>query len=123
MRISDWSSDVCSSDLNYKFDKIRNRALFGKRSRRNKKEYLKKMREWRASNPVCITCHKPFDEAAEEAVAKAARHPLMPGPLSLGYKECHVCIKKEEDWWEFRSEERRGGKECVGSCGCGWWPV
>src|SRR3546814_19809864 len=78
MRISDWSSDVCSSDLNYKFDKIRNRALFGKRSRRNKKEYLKKMREWRASNPVCITCHKPFDEAAEEAVAKAARHPLMP---------------------------------------------
>src|SRR3546814_7805650 len=59
------------------------------------------MREWRASNPVCITCHKPFDEAAEEAVAKAARHPLMPRPLSIGYKECHVCIQKEEDWWEF----------------------
>src|SRR3546814_11077268 len=110
MRISDWSSDVCSSDLNYKFDKIRNRALFGKRSRRNKKEYLKKMREWRASNPVCITCHKPFDEAAEEAVAKAARHPLMPRPLSIGYKECH------------RTEQRRVGKEVVSTCRTGWAP-
>ena len=89
------------SGTNYKFDKIRNRALFGKRSARRKDEYHRKMREWRAANPVCITCHKPFDEAAEEAVAKAARHPLTPRPLSIGYKECHACIQKEDDWWDF----------------------
>src|SRR3546814_3189681 len=78
LRISDWSSDVCSSDL-------------------------------QSSSFWIQTWHS----------------------LSIGYKECHVCIQKEEDWWEFgwkadadkmeirhreRSEERRVGKECVSTC-------
>lgn len=86
---------------NYSFASIRNRALFGKRPKRLKAEYDAKWQAWRDTNPTCITCNKPFDEAAEEAAAKATRHPLRPRSFRIGYKECHVCVKAEDDWWDF----------------------
>src|SRR3546814_16642808 len=96
MRISDWSSDVCSSDLPWpvcvEFCLIgadRGVALFGQR------------------NLV-----EPFEQAhlAEridlegEAILKLRRHRLM----------------LEVD--EHRSEERRVGNECVSTCRSRWSP-
>lgn len=89
---------------NYKFDKIRNRALFGKRPTRVKEEHIARQEAWRATNPTCITCEKPFDEAAERAAARAARHPLAPPVMTVGYKECHACIQAEEDRWNWQNE-------------------
>src|SRR3546814_15215888 len=99
MRISDWSSDVCSSDL----------ALIG-------------------SDPVhpCGRCRQILNEAAErsktdilvhcasgdgKAVKSYRLSELLPasfGPKDLGLID--------------RTEERRVGKECVSTCRSRWSP-
>ena len=101
--------------VNNKFDKIRNRALFGKRRSKQKEEYEKRLRDWRENNPICVTCKKPFDKVTEDAVAKAARHRLCMLPLRYGYGTCNVCIQDGEDWWNFgwRNEKPEMGIRSV----------
>src|SRR3546814_11754978 len=97
MRISDWSSDVCSSDLV-------ERAL-----------YLIEGRvtlDGTAYDPgqlLVLAPGRPVDVRALSAtrVAALGGEPLD-GPRNI--------------WWNFRSEERRGGKECVSTCMSRWSP-
>src|SRR3546814_6197319 len=74
MRISDWSSDVCSSDL-----------------------------------PVMLV----EGEKASDAVV-----PLLPMYVSMSWAGGSNAYRKT-DW---RSEERRVGKECVSTCRSRWSP-
>src|SRR3546814_15646373 len=96
MRISDWSSDVCSSDLE-------------------------------RANPALNAIVTPtFDRARE-----AARGELPDGP----FRGVPFLLKDLSAAWagvrmtsgsaflrDFRSEERRVGKECVSTCRSRWSP-
>src|SRR3546814_20347462 len=105
MRISDWSSDVCSSDLG------RSRA------RRAPADVL---------GPPGNTDH---ELAAPSALAMAQAVTSM--PLPRGRLECAADVRvrapplavraadlvRADD----RSEERRVGEECVSPCRSRWW--
>src|SRR3546814_14563396 len=95
MRISDWSSDVCSSDLE-------RRAV----------------REAEAVEAGAII----FDEAADDALG--AQH-LGRGQHQVGRGDAFLQLAGEfeaDDFGDQRSEERRVGKECVSTCRSRWSP-
>src|SRR3546814_14571189 len=103
MRISDWSSDVCSSDL---------AAVF--------------TRERLARYRVVVFASTTGDvlDAAQEAALRA----FVEG--GGGFVGIHAAADTEYGWpwyetlvgaW-FRSEERRVGKECVSTCRSRWSP-
>src|SRR3546814_18133202 len=99
MRISDWSSDVCSSDLT-SMDAIRNRGYEGRDSfvRLNAG-----MVEGAVVQHIRSLLRTP--EIAARAMAAARRNdPAM----------------TENDVVNARSEERRVGKECVSTCRSRW---
>src|SRR3546814_14597095 len=96
MRISDWSSDVCSSDLldlakveagklDLRHDAVRVDALFE-------------------------TCSRLMDERAAGA------------GVSLVIEPTQVPVLFADDTRLRRSDERRVGKECVSTCGSRWTP-
>src|SRR3546814_20677312 len=98
MRISDWSSDVCSSDLPADVN-----AFWHNRSFHNYADYamceefrsgLSRLREVGQATPCAIVC--------AEAV----------------WWRCHRRIIADY----LRSEERRVGKECVSTCRSRWSP-
>src|SRR3546814_12266573 len=103
MRISDWSSDVCSSDL---------RRLHGELGRRFRDRKLHLCGD-RGGGPI----------ERRSASFYKAKYPLCRFRQAL-YHQC---------WWYHprslcspprlgRSEERRVGKECVSTCRSRWSP-
>src|SRR3546814_12081241 len=100
MRISDWSSDVCSSDLGFSFQ---NSALYDSMTVRENLEFPL------VRNKRYLT-RKEINYAVErvlEAVDLSQAIRQMPAQLSGGQR---------------RSEERRVGKECVSTCRSRWSP-
>src|SRR3546814_11893881 len=99
MRISDWSSDVCSSDLKLGKRQVKlvmepGRALVGNAGvLLTRVEYLK------------------HGETKNFAIVDAAMNDLMRPALYDAYHEIVA-----------RSEERRVGKECVNTCRSRWSP-
>src|SRR3546814_12465235 len=96
MRISDWSSDVCSSDLALELEQ---------RERR-----------------LTRLGHSPGLHRHRHALvtAQVGRRGVedLGGPASLlGMADIHP-----EQVAGKRSEERRVGKECVSTCRSLWWP-
>src|SRR3546814_13284821 len=107
MRISDWSSDVCSSDLMAVAETIDERAL---NTRENMNVYQKTENQNLAINAAkAIGCQVTNIGAAD--LIEARVHQLfacdasIPIPRTLTIV---VCV-----FSPFRSEERRVGKECV----------
>src|SRR3546814_14547293 len=100
MRISDWSSDVCSSDL----------TCFVQNSRESARLFIDA--EYRARNE------------ASKIVA------LINKGANTGKITCRrlkaVCafgqLKERRSVAASRSEERRVGKECVSTCSSRWVP-
>src|SRR3546814_13375310 len=106
MRISDWSSDVCSSDL-----------LHGRRGGgANRPGGFAELCAVPAVNVHPISDGISFTEAATVPTAySTAWRALFPvGELRLGET---VLIHAAG-----RSEERRVGKECVSTCRSRWAP-
>src|SRR3546814_19099719 len=99
MRISDWSSDVCSSDLTAKES---DKTVVSENSQKIE---------------IILTSIKPDKKIS---VLKAVK-----SLLNLGLKESKEIVEnlphkiKETT---IRSEERRVGKECVRTCRSRWWP-
>src|SRR3546814_18014254 len=97
MRISDWSSDVCSSDLG-SFA----RAL-AKAARDN------------VGGGERLALAVSADLACEDAIGVGGKAPTKaaddPGKQGLAHEAALA-----------RSEERRVGKECVGKCRSRWLP-
>src|SRR3546814_11949944 len=95
MRISDWSSDVCSSDLG--FDQASAQRLVAARTQR------------------------PFVDV-EDLVARAALDKPACEALARGNALRRLAGHRHRAFWAVagaRSEERRVGKECV-STGRSW---
>src|SRR3546814_11936002 len=95
MRISDWSSDVCSSDLPCTF-------LFSTPA--EDKRYKTKAEEQ-------ISAHGDLCKRGYEAVNAEGRGPLR-------RRQEWIAGSREHP----RSEERRVGKECVSTCRSRWSP-
>src|SRR3546814_13476959 len=96
MRISDWSSDVCSSDLQARVD---DDAL-----------------------DVVLAAHGDLDQAA---TCSALDSDVGQGILSLFHVFLHLLgltHQTRDLSFHHRSEERSVGKECVSTCRSRWSP-
>src|SRR3546814_3869149 len=104
MRISDWSSDVCSSDLSHDVTLIH---------RRDTLRAEKILQERLFANPKISVI---WDTAVEEFVGEGT-------PVGLtGLKLRNTKTGEAADFATERSEERRVGKECVSTCRSRWSP-
>src|SRR3546814_12322645 len=106
MRISDWSSDVCSSDLlalGIEFDVEAAAVIIGLRTAEPRNAL-------RLRIAVRVGLHRDFAELFDHMRGRrqvGVAHPQVDDVLSRGA----------------RSEERRVGKECVSKGRSRWWPA
>src|SRR3546814_15814538 len=99
MRISDWSSDVCSSDLDAVDDR------FG------------------AVAAVLAEGDFPQQEVAELVDAECFHEIERIDDVADRFRHLLAAVEEEamaEHLFRQRSEERRVGKECVSPCRYGW---
>src|SRR3546814_11879020 len=103
MRISDWSSDVCSSDLPVRTQR--------------REEYLEifAARQRAVGDDRYLAVHAPVDD---EGAPGDARRILDEG-ADIGVADVERILGQH---WTGRSEERRVGKECVSTCRSRWSP-
>src|SRR3546814_17405087 len=100
MRISDWSSDVCSSDLPVLLHAVRRL-------------------EMRGTQPVEPLLGNAVDGLAEAMFASASALGRSDGgELAELHLQLALFLRPDLD----RSEERRVGKECVSTCRSRWSP-
>src|SRR3546814_19978331 len=103
MRISDWSSDVCSSDLP-----------------------ADRPRGGRGCAPGCFLAHRfRRGQNLRRFAGKPATQPIELTLVLLRlFLECSTCKAMEDtnigEKEGKRSDERRGGKECVSTCRSRW---
>src|SRR3546814_19054217 len=110
MRISDWSSDVCSSDL------VAERAMDSNDLEKERGiTILAKCTsiEWEGTriNIVDTPGHADFGGEVERILS------MVDGVILLVDSSEGAMPQTK-----FRSEERRAGKECVGTCRSRWSP-
>src|SRR3546814_12194629 len=100
MRISDWSSDVCSSDLNNLTES------FGKRP-------SKEARDDPNTPLIESICERMRERPGKTLLVHVYRH-----TLDLNPEFSNEEVKRRTN----KSEEPRVGKECVGTWRCRWSP-
>src|SRR3546814_14569594 len=100
MRISDWSSDVCSSDLTAPPPP----AGVSTASR--------------GDTIPAIELPDPDGQRVSLAELQAGR-PML---VNVWASWCGPCIEEMPELQRFRSEDRRVGKECVSTCRSRWSP-
>src|SRR3546814_11433186 len=96
MRISDWSSDVCSSDL----------------------QGVAVGAAWAVRGSIAVAGQPPVDFCKQ--IRKAQGHDMCSAVLHFldGRRDLFEGCSALQD----RSEERRVGKECVSTCRSRWSP-
>src|SRR3546814_11039139 len=99
MRISDWSSDVCSSDLR--------RHIGGRIAAVDVEHRIAE-----------LLLHRLARIAAKELVVFVHRLRDHAEVKLLGLPRLAIHVERKA----FRSEERRVGKECVSTCRSRWSP-
>src|SRR3546814_14120587 len=102
MRISDWSSDVCSSDLVKAGQRLAN---WDPLTRPIVSEYAGTVRFENVEEGATVA--RQLDEVTGLSTL------VVITPKTRGGK----TVMRPQ-----RSEERRGGKECVSTCRSRWWP-
>src|SRR3546814_17158147 len=112
MRISDWSSDVCSSDL---FGRIKEKKLLTSRE---------KPATTRRGSDMAPALHEVYRQYFDTIAVQQEDRALRDEVFRLRYQV--YCVENPfEDPAEHpdgRSEERRVGKECVSTCISRWSP-
>src|SRR3546814_19839083 len=111
MRISDWSSDVCSSDLNSLAAALSELSwvegsdeLY--RTTLSAIESLSSIRKSRSKREV-------YREDSRGAKLKSLENSIA----TLDHRQNKAVIETVD-----RSEKRSEGKECVKTCRARWWP-
>src|SRR3546814_14572023 len=99
MRISDWSSDVCSSDLN-----------LARKSQKTQEIKEIKMRPNIDDHDFDVKMKKVFDFLEEGDKVKMT---MRFRGREMSHTQLGLNVLQ-------RSEERRVGKECVSTCRSGW---
>src|SRR3546814_11010582 len=99
MRISDWSSDLCSSDLVELLQPKGFPALAGRRSR------------------GCGCVHRAPEKLGTGSMRAALSRTILNYNKNSGF-----WAEKRGSHMKDRSEERRVGKECVSTCRSRWSP-
>src|SRR3546814_12652383 len=107
MRISDWSSDVCSSDLNIR---ISSKVIAGKDSEID----IPSMAESEMNHLLDLIFHRPTGTGR----SKYGIQPFVHFKLSINVNGIGEAI--EVSIKQIRSEERRVGKECGNTCRSRW---
>src|SRR3546814_14048337 len=115
MRISDWSSDVCSSDLEEITGTYVVVAIWDQR---------------RLIVPLQYFIEKPFQNWTRHSSQILGTAMLWTDyrlPVEPIRAEVSRLCKQDKAWdgrvgIVQRSEERRVGKACVCTCRSGWWP-
>src|SRR3546814_17211032 len=90
MRISDWSSDVCSSDL---------------------EDAMTDLDQFRADTRTWLEANCPPE------MRKPVR---AESDVCWGGRDQSKLTPAQKKWMDARSEERRVGKECVSTCRTRW---
>src|SRR3546814_18664905 len=102
MRISDWSSDVCSSDLlDIPFQHASPKVLRAMKRPANEAKVLERIKGWRELVPD-LTIRSSFVVG-------------FPGETEEDFRYLLDWLEEAQ-----RSEERRVGKECVSTCRSRW---
>src|SRR3546814_11635614 len=122
MRISDWSSDVCSSDLEIDGEHLSDACHGAVPSLSNlavRKSPKARNRAAKASaKKIEIPC------SSTRKTGEAPCHRDKPSPVRVDTRP--VGTKAPERLRTVRkavrAEERRVGKECVSTCRSRWWP-
>src|SRR3546814_14958599 len=108
MRISDWSSDVCSSDLHAA-------GRLAGQVRRVTKTIRREMKRRAAIEPVIG--HVKAEHRMQRNYLKGCHGDHANAVLAAAGYNFRLLIR-----WLDRSEERRVGKECVRTCRSRWSP-
>src|SRR3546814_13006482 len=134
MRISDWSSDVCSSDLIRKADvdelveqrAQRNRAHVKRREKQEIKKGIARgrLRRWPGNGDskfnICERRKRCLDFPC---LPTCAMKSLRNTRLAFTGRESGFNEVGKPIFSHPRSEERRVGKEVVSTCRFGWSPI
>src|SRR3546814_18868064 len=110
MRISDWSSDVCSSDLG--IAAVKDVGIFGEKAENQPRHEMVHVRAALGDPSIGIVFQQldiELVEAARGANVARTFAPLLDGADPGKWQE------------ETRLEERRDGKECGRTCRYRWW--
>src|SRR3546814_15355376 len=102
MRISDWSSDVCSSDLTALYAAPMDPAAFARIARRIADASLGGLNEGEILADFCTALNEVDIPVSRAVLGADTLHPVLAGRI--------------------RSDERRVGKECVRTCRSRWSP-
>src|SRR3546814_17957809 len=121
MRISDWSSDVCSSAL------LRFGCVTEAVGRQADGLCVYRLHQIRCDHDHQLALISlelaRFEEAAQNGNIPQARHlvDVVGGAVAQQARD-HEALPRTQLTSGFRSEERRVGKECVSTCNSVWSP-
>src|SRR3546814_5357533 len=113
MRISDWSSDVCSSDLSARPSAAASDVFPGAPHRRGAARIKSSLDRW----PTPI---RPAQSKGKSMTVNIRNWQELKKPSNLEIKA--GSDGKRKATFVARSEERRVGKECVSTCRSRWSP-
>src|SRR3546814_17023951 len=135
MRISDWSSDVCSSDLTNP-DAVSEVLLLGQDVMDSDpakfQQVMKLVRgmltgDGKLKSDIDAVLATRGGKSVDGLLAQVEQKKIRLPALKDDIAAVLTALKKRPDAFsrmvaEFRSEERRGGKKCVSPCRSRWSP-
>src|SRR3546814_12831463 len=123
MRISDWSSDVCSSDLRHSGALSIGKVIPGTEALVSKPDddgQTEGQGELILSGPSVISSYWQKPEETAQAMRESGFHT---GDIAVRDSDgWYYIVDRKKDMIIARSEERRVGKECVSKCRSRWSP-